>query len=183
MIVDKILNIILSLAVVTVATTFGFWFWERTPPIQIMEAVALTPRVGPGEIFRVQLHVRRSRSDCRLHLDRMIFDGLNTRAPISDEEFEANPSSAEEEMIVESAQIPDWAAPGPSIFRIIRAYYCNPVQWWFDRPIVVRAPDVAFEIVTNETALSEPSHNHPTDKGLGRVSPSPREGLRQQNGP
>lgn len=129
-------NVIVAGVFMAVALSLGYWTQDRAEPVTIMSATIEKDDVKPGEFFRIRYVIKRHRI-CRVHLENVMYDGTRTRFTMPDEDFEQSPGVIGDDNFAIAVFIPNEASPGPASYRGIRSYYCNPVQKWFDWPIVL----------------------------------------------
>lgn len=145
---DKIIVTILGAIGIAFAGMVGYWYQANDPPTKILREEVINHAVNPGTTLFLEIVTDRSRNDCKIHVERMIFDGQNTRMALPDEDWEAQPGElGVSRPFREPVFIPHDAAPGNAVYRAIRSYWCNPIQRFFDRPLIVRTDDHAFRIV------------------------------------
>lgn len=144
---DKLASVLLLAMGIFVAFVLGYWWQDKTPPTEVKRIHVVNPAVKPGEFLSIQYTIYRDRNDCRVHIDRYIFDGADNRLELPDADFAVNPGPVGPDSFTERVFIPHHAVSGDARFRSDRVYWCNPVQEWLHRPVVVRQEDVEFRIV------------------------------------
>lgn len=145
---DKVALVILAVIAVGFSAALGYWYQDRVPPTKIISEEVWNRAVRPGEFLYLDVVVERTRNDCRVHVERIIFDGIGARIPLPDEDFGAQPGeTGRAASFKEPVFIPNYAAPGEARYRAIRSYWCNPLQRIFDWPVIVRTEDHPFRIV------------------------------------
>jgi hypothetical protein len=147
---------IISGLMMLMAFLLGYWAQDRSPPVTIKKVEVGDIAIPPGETLRVRYTVHRHRS-CHVHLEQVIYDGDRTRIAVPDEDFTASPGDIGEDMFSLAIPIPHSARPGEGVYRGIRSYFCNPLQTWFDWPIVVLTPPTRFTILKKPEAADSTS--------------------------
>lgn len=140
-----LVNLIIAIIAIGLSGLVGYWASDREDPTTLRSVEPITDRVAPGGILKLKHNVVRKRS-CRVHLEQILFDGENARFTTQDEDYNASPGRIGDEHFVIQVSVPNTATEGDARYRGIRSYYCNPLHYWFNWPIVVDTPDVKFEI-------------------------------------
>jgi len=145
------LNAILFTIGVLSAVVLGYWTQDRDIPVELGNIRASTAYVSPGGTLRIHIEANRNRN-CRVHLEHTIFDGLNGRHTLPDDDFIIDPGPLGKDVYEIVLTVPRTAAEGSARYRSNRAYYCNPLQRILGWPIVSppfesTVNDVPFQII------------------------------------
>lgn len=143
------LNAMAIIMMLIVGGTLGYWVQDRELPATIVNGHVLTPTVSKGDAVKILYTVNRTRV-CRVRVEQSIYDAENVRYSPEDLIYVHDPSGLIKEFgddrIGMAVVIPKYFLEGKARHRAIRAYYCNPVHWWFDWPIILLGPVLEFEI-------------------------------------
>jgi hypothetical protein len=143
---NRIVNVILVLAVLYGAGALGYQTVNDALPVTVLEREVLTPEVHAGEELRIRVSFITEKL-CPTHIDRFLFDGEDTRfvLPALDYQTSSAPVGQQEEYIT-TVSIPSSAKPGDRAkYQTIPTYQCNFVQRWF--PLVGPRTTVEFSIL------------------------------------
>jgi hypothetical protein len=145
-----LLNWLLFLLAMAILFLIGTWAFDRAVPVTFHQALVETPIVAPGGILRVHYQVTRHRN-CSVHIEQVLFDENGGRYPMPDTVFLVDPGQVGEDAYSVLVPVPNFFTPGRGRFRSARAYFCNPLQRFFNWPVVVppyegKANDVPFTV-------------------------------------
>jgi hypothetical protein len=145
-----------AIVAVVVFITFGpivYWSLDRSPPVIILGASPTPNPVRGGDVVDMQFRVRSvGRKGCDTVFQRRVTG--NDGATLT---YEPRPSSyadlpfGEHPMhtttpFVWSRQISD----GPAEIRLTLKYRCNPLQFWWNWPIVYESPPISITSVSGQ---------------------------------
>jgi hypothetical protein len=150
-----ILNLIATIAVISISAVLGYWAQDRSLPITVLSEVAEPERVRTEDILRVRYQLRRHRM-CSVILEQDVFDGKRTRHRLPTEEFLTAPGPVGLDEFAIPIEITKAMAGGKAHYRSVRSYYCNPLQRILTWPIIVIPPDAEFEIVETVGSVKAP---------------------------
>jgi hypothetical protein len=153
--INQLANVTLAGLALFTAIVLGMWVREDGGPTEFREEHIKEP-VRAGDRAIVDYIVTRKRNDCKVKIERFLWDGRDVRIaiPSMEDEFEAAPGPLGDQEFQEYVLIPEYAFPGDGMLRTQRSYKCNPLQRaGFIRPMVVRTPDVPVKILPK---LEEP---------------------------
>jgi hypothetical protein len=145
-----LLNWVLFLLALAIMFLLGTWTFDREVPVKFHQALVETPLVAPGGILRVHYQVTRERN-CSVHIEQVLFDENGGRYPMPDTVFLVDPGPLGDDAYSVLIPVPSFFAVGKGRFRSARAYFCNPLQRFFNWPVVVppyegKANDVPFNV-------------------------------------
>jgi hypothetical protein len=148
-----LLNWVLFLIALAIMFLIGTWAFDRQTPVTFHEAIVETPVVQPGGILRVAYKVTRTRN-CSVHIEQVLFDENGGRYPMADTFFLVDPGPLGEDAYAVLVPVPSFFHVGKGRFRSARAYFCNPLQRFFNWPVVIppyegKANDVPFRVGFN----------------------------------
>jgi hypothetical protein len=123
-----ILNLIATIAVISISAVLGYWAQDRSLPITVLSEVA----------------------------EPDVFDGKRTRHRLPTEEFLTAPGPVGLDEFAIPIEITKAMAGGKAHYRSVRSYYCNPLQRILTWPIIVIPPDAEFEIVETVGSVKAP---------------------------
>lgn len=112
----------------------SLWALDRTPPIDILASEADGFAMAEGTLF-VRYTVERHRS-CQLKVDRSIITSEQVRIELQDSDWAAAPGPMGRDTYKSEVIVPHRVPPGPSLYRVILQYRCNPLQALY--PIIIR---------------------------------------------
>ena len=125
------------------AGVLGYWAADRVPPTDIISHRIITPKVRPGEDFKIQYTAYR-RVSCHSEFQRVYRDGDGTRFTEPPVNILVSPAPLGHDEYITATPISVKAAPGNASFRAITIYICNPIhKIW---PIIQIMPIIEFEI-------------------------------------
>jgi hypothetical protein len=127
------------------AAALGMWINDREPPNTVLSVDVLTPTVRPGTELRILYHVQRWRTDCAVHVDRVLYDSRNASFPVPDVDFAASPSAKTgADSVMTIIYIAPNMAEGKARFRSVSTFRCNPMHniW----PIKRESPEIIFNV-------------------------------------
>jgi hypothetical protein len=120
----------------------GWMANDRQIPVRYYSTEVInTPK--PGQALRVKSVVWRDKS-CYTSVYRLIFDDEGHRHVVNDLEFPAGVLPLGNDTFVAPVPISAEASDGPGIYRVVRKYRCNLLQWIW--PIEDGPHDVQFTI-------------------------------------
>lgn len=127
---------------------------DREPPITYIEREALQLDVPQGGVLTITYTVERNRI-CASSINRWIVDSEHVRHIVA--AYTSNVSSNISLGRISDTRevtVPVAVAVGPAVQYIESMYYCNALQRLFDWPIIVRSPDVRFNVVKGNVPQS-----------------------------
>lgn len=156
-----VLNWLLFLLSISIAFLTGAWMLDRKPPVEFISAVVATPAINPGGTVRIEYVVDRIRN-CHVTIEHVLFDSGRGRYAVGDEDYivDPGPLGADEYAVV--ITVPTNFPAGVARYRSARSYYCNPLQRFFDWPIIVppfreQVRDLHFQVVGPSPATATPT--------------------------
>lgn len=152
-----------------------WWAFDVEPPVEIVSVVASDQAVKRGGNLLLDYDVIRRR-ECPGETQRVISDSKDIIH--ASEPYRFNSGVGREgrklplgnERFKVSAPVPFGAAPGPAKFQAIIEYWCNPVQRFFSRGIVVTLPVVPFVVLPDTAADITPPTRLPGAEPLPPVN-------------
>lgn len=142
----KLWSITISVLAVSLTVLLAMWTTDRQSPVETRSVILSHDRLRPGESTKIQFTVIRNRV-CDTLYQPMIIDGEGVRWPFEPFYLRLTPDQIGEDRYASEIVVPDKAAYGEARYRLIRRYYCNPLQRLLNWPIVSAYPDVVFQIV------------------------------------
>lgn len=127
-------QVIFLLVIGAVTMQVSSWAMDRSPPVTIISSKA-DGYAMPGGTLLIRYTVERHRS-CQLKVDRAIITSELTRIELQDSDWAAAPGPMGKDIYKSEVIIPSRVPPGPSVYRVILQYRCNPLQVLY--PIIVR---------------------------------------------
>lgn len=118
-------------------------YWDREPPVTRSEVSVEFDHVRAGGDLVVSYSINRLR-DCPVTTERTIYDGDGEQYRL-DPSNRLSPGPLGPQQYKRVVQVPASAAPGKARYRVVNAYRCNPLHYWF--PIRQVVADVSFWIV------------------------------------
>lgn len=137
-----------------------WWLFDNEPPVTIRSIATPEREVRRGGNLLLEYDVVRTR-ECPGEAQRVFSDAKDTIHAAEPYRFNSGigregrklPLGPEKFRV--SAPVPFGAAPGPAKFQAIVEYWCNPVQRFFSRGILVTLPVIHFFILP-DPALDPP---------------------------
>lgn len=128
---------------------------DRNPPIVFHERYAMNNDVPQGGILSVSLIEEHMRY-CKSGDYRWVIDSEQTKHTITSFSVsKASPYAVGKFHEQRDVTIPLAASLGPARYYIEAYYYCNILQRILDWPIIVRSPDVRFNVIPFECCPTE----------------------------
>jgi len=147
--INYVIHSIIALSMIAVVGPLAYWTFDRTPPIEIVSSVEITPQIKAGESFRYEQEIFRDEL-CHTVIERRLIDGANILHHFTPITREAGGTLAwpDSETRIISIKIPEDVSPGQSILQVSATFRCNPVhQLW---PIRIQLTDHYFEVLPND---------------------------------
>lgn len=121
----------------------GIWLAERDPPTVVLHTEVVPIKPWPDGEVQIRYNVRRYKQ-CATRVERSVYDSKQLRMVLPPREFAIAPGPIGDDTYSVSVMLPESMSPGRATYRINTTYVCNPIhRIW---PIVVIAPDIAFDV-------------------------------------
>jgi hypothetical protein len=134
-----------------IATVFGYWTADRTPPVVRIDGGILPSAVKPGDVALVKFTLKQKSSrDCPAVITREITDSHNLVYRLAEIPATYSAPNGDRENFTREVTIPRGIAFGPAKYNSCMIAICNPLQRFLDWPVHTCGPVLDF-IIFNGT--------------------------------
>lgn len=131
----------------TIGGMLAMMYIDRQPPVEVLDVSPVSTTVEAGGTLVINFVIDRQR-ECQSTAERTLFDsqGNMIRFPITSSiSFSGLGIQAYQRALT----IPDSMPPGPSRYRTVVAFRCNPLHLLW--PIVMVVADFEFTVIPGKT--------------------------------
>jgi hypothetical protein len=125
---------------------------DRTPPLDLY-AGAITPAVVSRGQEGVEIiwRARYAGRDCPGYTQREIVDKNRNIWPFLVRSRRGIFKPDKDDPLNGTVETPPLSIPeamsaGPASYKVTQFYFCNPLQWWLNWPIIKSSPYINFEV-------------------------------------
>ncbi len=128
------------IAVIAIAFCMvNYWaFFDRSQATVISEWNVIPEPMLTGKPFTVEFKGTRYRQCDRTEVSAVLFDGGGYRHVMSDISFSGPPGPTGPVAWKYNPRTPDWVVEGMGHLDYTFAWYCNPLQSMFNKPIIMK---------------------------------------------
>lgn len=140
-------NVIIAFGVVAIFGMPFWWLLDRDPPYTFELVDVSPPTVEQGGELHITFTVRQNRPACGPGLVYRQFKEASGKLHVFDPVTRAEAPTIDDDKFTRIARLPESISPGPTIYRGISCYTCNPIHSWLRWPVCASTPPVTFNII------------------------------------
>lgn len=145
-------NIIVAFIAVFVFLPIGWMLMDREPPYTF-EHVELSPStVEQGGELHITFTVRQNRPACSPGLVYREFKEASGKLHVFDPVLRSQAPIIADDKFTRISRLPESISPGPTLYRGVSCYTCNPIHSWLRWPVCAPTPAATFNITEKPNA-------------------------------
>lgn len=145
-------NFTILFIAVFVFLPIGWMLWDREPPYTFQHVDINPQDVPQGGEIHVTFTVKQNRPACSPGLVYREFKEATGKLHLFDPIQRAEVPIIVDNKFTRIVKLPESISPGPTIYKGVSCYTCNPIHSWLRWPVCVPTPPTTFNIIEKQNS-------------------------------